>query len=59
MTDERVTKRDIEKLRSYNGSETESAKIQALGYLAVAQAIDGLTAQVKRIIDDGIGEDQR
>jgi hypothetical protein len=31
MTDERVTKRDIEKLRSYNGSETEAARIVALG----------------------------
>lgn len=51
MTDERrITRKDIEGSMATN-AETQAAKILALGHLAVAQSIDGLTAQLKRVID--------
>ena len=51
MTDEKVTQRDITGRHTYSGNETEAAKIIALGNLAIAQSIDGLTKQLKRVID--------
>ncbi len=48
---ERVTKNDFNSVARFNGENTEAAKITALGLLAVAQAIDGLTHQLKRVVD--------
>ena len=56
MTD-RVTKEDLDP-RVFNGSEVEAARITALGLLAIAQAIDGFTKQVKRVIDTEMPPEQ-
>ena len=45
---ERVTKEDILTFKHCNSLD---ARINALGMLAIAQAIDGLTHQLKRVID--------
>ena len=49
MTD-RITKEDL-RPQAYRNAETEAARITALGLLAISQAIDGLTKQIKRVID--------
>jgi hypothetical protein len=52
---ERVSKEDLKTDLRFRGEITEAARIRALGDLAIAQAIDGLTTQVKRMIDDEMG----
>ena len=58
---ERVTKEDILTIEHRNMAETPTslaARINALGMLSIAQAIDGLTHQLKRVIDTEIAPEQ-
>lgn len=57
MTD-KVTKEDILTHRHPQLGEahqTQAARIKSLGMLAIAQSIDGLVHQLKRMIDDECG----
>lgn len=61
MTEERITKEDILTTQYRNLSETQetlAARITALGLLAIAQAIDGITKQIKRVIDTEMPPEQ-
>lgn len=55
---DRITKEDFNPNIRYRGAETAAARITALGMLAIAQSIDGLTHQFKRVIDTEMPPEQ-
>ena len=53
---EKVTKSD---LRPAYNNMAEAARVQALGMLAIAQSIDGLTRQIERLTDNEIKKEKK